>query len=71
MMNDKSKLTAIILAGGKSTRMGSDKALIAVRGVPMLLLVYRIAEACAKKSLCSHSLERTLPTLATPKHPVC
>ncbi len=49
MMNDKSKLTAIILAGGKSTRMGTDKALIPVRGVPMLLLVYRIAEACAKK----------------------
>ncbi|WP_107668944.1 molybdenum cofactor guanylyltransferase [Cyanothece sp. BG0011] len=29
-------LSAIILAGGKSSRMGQDKALIEVRGVPLL-----------------------------------
>ncbi len=40
------KLTAIILAGGKSTRMGRDKALIPIQGVPMLQLVCHIAQTC-------------------------
>jgi molybdenum cofactor guanylyltransferase len=43
----KQQLTAIILAGGKSSRMGHDKALIPIRGVPLLRLVYNIAEGCA------------------------
>jgi molybdenum cofactor guanylyltransferase len=43
------KLTAIVLAGGKSTRMGTDKALIPIQGVPMLQFICRIAEACAEK----------------------
>jgi len=42
-----SKLTAIILAGGKSSRMGEDKALILVQGVPLLQMIYKIAEDCA------------------------
>ena len=32
-------ITGIILAGGKSSRMGSDKGLLAVNGVPMIVHV--------------------------------
>ncbi|PIG90948.1 molybdenum cofactor guanylyltransferase [Gloeocapsopsis sp. IPPAS B-1203] len=38
-----SKLSAIVLAGGKSSRMGKDKALILVQGVPLLQLICDIA----------------------------
>jgi molybdopterin-guanine dinucleotide biosynthesis protein A len=47
MTNDK--LTAIVLAGGKSSRMGQDKALIPIQGVPLLQRVCRIAETCADR----------------------
>jgi molybdopterin-guanine dinucleotide biosynthesis protein A len=40
-------LTAIVLAGGKSSRMGRDKALIPIQGVPLLQLVCQIAQSCA------------------------
>lgn len=40
-------LSAIILAGGHSTRMGRDKALIEVEGVPMLQRTAAIAQSCA------------------------
>ncbi|MGH2415751.1 MAG: molybdenum cofactor guanylyltransferase [Microcystaceae cyanobacterium] len=40
-------LSSIVLAGGKSSRMGRDKALILIQGVPLLQLVCRIAESCA------------------------
>ncbi|TBR61197.1 molybdenum cofactor guanylyltransferase [Westiellopsis prolifica IICB1] len=43
------QLTAIILAGGKSTRMGRDKALIPIEDVPMLQRICEIAEACAEQ----------------------
>ncbi|RAM50558.1 MAG: molybdenum cofactor guanylyltransferase [Hapalosiphonaceae cyanobacterium JJU2] len=43
------RLTAIILAGGKSTRMGRDKALIPIEDVPMLQRICQIAEACTEK----------------------
>ncbi|AFY33446.1 molybdenum cofactor guanylyltransferase [Calothrix sp. PCC 7507] len=47
MTNDK--LTTIILAGGKSSRMGRDKALIPIQGVPLLQRVCSIAEAVTDK----------------------
>ena len=40
-------LSAIVLAGGQSSRMGRDKALIALQGVPLLKQVYEIAVKCA------------------------
>lgn len=41
------KITAIILAGGKSSRMGQDKAMLCVGGVSLLVRVYQVAAACA------------------------
>jgi molybdenum cofactor guanylyltransferase len=46
-----SYISALILAGGKSTRMGRDKATIAWDGVPMLCRVYDVAIACTR-SVC-------------------
>lgn len=39
-------LAAIVLAGGKSQRMGQDKALISVNGVPLLYQVCQAALHC-------------------------
>jgi molybdenum cofactor guanylyltransferase len=44
----RDKITAIILAGGQSSRMGQDKALIPVDGVPLLVKVYDVATVCAE-----------------------
>ena len=40
-------LEAIVLAGGRSSRMGRDKALLPIGGVPLLQLVCSIAQHCA------------------------
>ena len=48
-MTTRNQLTAIILAGGKSSRMGEDKALILIQGVPLLQRIYKIAEDCAAR----------------------
>ncbi|WP_013323285.1 molybdenum cofactor guanylyltransferase [Gloeothece verrucosa] len=43
----KSSITAIVLAGGQSSRMGQDKALINLGGVPLLKQICLIATECA------------------------
>jgi molybdopterin-guanine dinucleotide biosynthesis protein A len=40
-------LAAIALAGGQSSRMGQDKALLELDGVPLILRTYEIARQCA------------------------
>ncbi len=40
-------LSALILAGGQSSRMGQDKALIEIEGLPMLTRVCQAALQCA------------------------
>jgi molybdenum cofactor guanylyltransferase len=40
------KVVAMILAGGKSSRMGRDKATIEIDGVPMLRRIYDIVASC-------------------------
>lgn len=43
---DEVSVTAIVLAGGQSSRMGQDKALISLQNVPLLQRVCEIATEC-------------------------
>jgi molybdenum cofactor guanylyltransferase len=40
------QVTALILAGGRSRRMGADKALSAWQGIPLIQQVFAVAQAC-------------------------
>ncbi|MEM9924184.1 MAG: molybdenum cofactor guanylyltransferase [Cyanobacteria bacterium P01_D01_bin.50] len=43
------QIATLILAGGKSSRMGTDKALVPYKGTPMLRRVYQVAAACTEQ----------------------
>jgi molybdopterin-guanine dinucleotide biosynthesis protein A len=45
-MSQTLSLSAIVLAGGQSSRMGQDKALIPIQGVPLLRQVCDVALNC-------------------------
>jgi molybdenum cofactor guanylyltransferase len=40
------KIAAMILAGGKSSRMGRDKATIEIDGIPMVRRIYDVVASC-------------------------
>lgn len=40
------KISTIILAGGKSSRMGKDKALLDINGLPLLTTISHLAQQC-------------------------
>jgi molybdenum cofactor guanylyltransferase len=42
------EVTALILAGGQSSRMGTDKALLPWQGVPLVQRVVEVAQACCQ-----------------------
>ncbi|MCJ8283581.1 MAG: molybdenum cofactor guanylyltransferase [Rivularia sp. ALOHA_DT_140] len=48
-MSSHLSISSLILAGGKSSRMGSDKALISYQGKPMLQRVYQVATECTQQ----------------------
>ncbi|WP_158976116.1 NTP transferase domain-containing protein [Cellulophaga sp. L1A9] len=46
-MTSKGKLYGLVLSGGKSTRMGNDKSVIAYHGIPQREYIYkRLSEVC-------------------------
>ncbi len=47
----RTNLSALILAGGKSSRMGQDKALVKIHGRPMLRQVCSVAQAVLPESI--------------------
>ena len=52
MTDDKSKIYGLVLSGGKSTRMGNDKGLIAYHGIPQREYLYHMLnEVCDKTFL--------------------
>ena len=69
----QNRISAIILAGGKSSRMNEDKALIPISGVPLVQSVARQMETYFQEVIVSvHSLEpfRFLPYPLVPdKYP--
>ncbi|MBL1211300.1 molybdenum cofactor guanylyltransferase [Geminocystis sp. GBBB08] len=43
------KIVTLILAGGKSSRMQKDKALLHINGKPLLTNIYNIAQQCTEQ----------------------
>ncbi|MGV0029203.1 molybdenum cofactor guanylyltransferase [Phormidesmis priestleyi] len=65
-------LSAIVLAGGKSSRMGHDKALIKIAGVPLLRRVCEAALQCTSQVyVVSAWIDRYRSILPSTIHLIC
>jgi len=69
MINDLS-IAALILAGGKSSRMGEDKAFVLYEGKPLLQRVYQVAAACSQKVYIATPWPERYKTLLTEDYEV-
>jgi len=59
----KNNLTALILAGGKSERMGKDKALIEYNGTPQVFYLANLIKPYCNKILISRNKEQQALTI--------
>ena len=52
-MTSPAKIYGLVLSGGKSTRMGTDKGLIAYHGIPQREYLYRLLEEVCEQTFMS------------------
>ncbi|RIL02669.1 molybdenum cofactor guanylyltransferase [bacterium] len=69
-MDGNGSLTGLILAGGKSTRFGSDKASAVVAGKPMLQWVAQALQVACDRLVIVRAAEQVLPRLELAKSAV-
>ena len=66
-MNTSSKVSAVILAGGLSRRLGRDKAIVKVGGIPLICrVIHRIREVAYETVVVVNTVER-IPELPLPR----
>ena len=77
MIGEERKITGIVLAGGKSSRMGSDKGLMLLNGIPMVAHVIHQLRPCvdeliliANKTAYAQFGDRQVPDLVKAVGPV-
>lgn len=58
-MTSTAKIYGLVLSGGKSTRMGSDKGLIAYHGIPQREYLYHMLEKVCDKTYLSIRAEQS------------
>ncbi|MCR9202632.1 MAG: molybdenum cofactor guanylyltransferase [Planctomycetaceae bacterium] len=68
---DRPSLAAVVLCGGRSMRMGADKAMVQLAGRTLLQhVVDRAAQACSQIVVVA-AAEQTLPALPASVHVIC
>lgn len=55
-------MIALILAGGQSRRMGTDKALLDIDGLPLIQRIYQVASGCVERVYVVGPARSSLPT---------